>query len=216
MKIEKRFFLALCIFPISATAEASIISTTGPVVLISAPASVVPGKSVNVTDGQVFSETQDLTLTGALSVNAVAPGKYKNGVGSGGTIAAGTDVDSYFALFDSGGKSVTYGAVTLTFSTPVLGVIFDDSQLNKSDSILGISSTKYPTGGTYRGQEVGDSTQISANGYSITLDDTVSSPGDDIRIITAAGTSVAPEPGSLALLAGGLTTVGVWRRRARA
>ena len=100
-------------------AHASIISTTGPVLLVSAPASVVPGASVNTTDGQAFAEQQNVTLSSPLAVDATNPGTYSDGSGPGGTISAGTNVSSYFVLFDSGGASVTYGTVTLTFSTAV-------------------------------------------------------------------------------------------------
>jgi hypothetical protein len=196
-------------------ADAAIISTTGPVVIISAPVSVVPGKSVNKTDGQAFAELQDLTLGSALSVNATSPGKYNGGVGPGGTISAGTDVNSYFVLFDSGGKSVTYPTVTLTFSTEILGVIFSDSLLNKSDLLLGDPGTTYPTGVGNRGQESGDSTAISASGLTITLNDTTSYPGDDIRIITAGAHPISsiPEPRAWGLFAIGITSLGFLRGR---
>ncbi len=179
-------------------ASASIVGSTGPVVMIAAPTSVVPGASVNTTDGQVFTEVQNDTLAANLSVDATNPGTYSNGGGVGGTIAAGTAVNSYFVLFDSGGAGVTYPTVTLTFSTPILGVIFTDANLNASDAILGNPGTTYPTGVAARGQEGGDSTAISASGFTVTLNDTTSSPGDDIRIITAAAPAV-PEPATWSL-----------------
>ena len=196
--------------------EASIVSTTGPVLIISAPASVLPGASVSTTDAQVFSERQNLTLTSALPVDAISPGTYP-AVGPGGKIPTGTDVNSYFVLFDSGGASVAYPTVMLTFSTQILGVIFSDSTLNGSDAILGNSSTKYPTGVSARGQDpgTGDSTTISGSGLTVTLTDGTSLPGDDIRIITAAqSASSVPEAEPWSLLSTGVTVLAVLRRRA--
>jgi hypothetical protein len=212
--MKKMLFFLLVIG--ACPANASIISTTGPVVVIPAPISVMPGASVNVTDGQVFNEQQGITLSSPLNVDATAPGTYSAGSGPGGIIAGGTDISSYFVLFDSGGTAINYLAVNLTFSTPILGVIFAPATLDSSDAIVGNPGTTDPTGVSGRGQEAGDSTAISADGLTVTLIDKTLFPEDGIRIITASPASaITPEPGAWGLWGVGLVFVALLARHSR-
>ena len=150
-------------------------------------------------DGIIFAEKQNYTLTEALALD------------TGGTLAAGTVVSSYFVGFDngSGGFQHTFA----NFSTEVLGIEFHDTNLGASD-VLGLPGLIYSTGCGNCGYEPGETASFMDKTAS--FDSDFSTPGDYARVITAASTGV-PEPATWALLVGGFAAAGAaLRRRSRA
>src|SRR5258708_459648 len=197
--------LALCVLLVGigqTIASASIIGTTGNVLVTAPPDSVVKGQDVNAVDALAFDEQSSVTLGGALVVDIISPGVYTSKVGMPfGSIAGGTTVSSYYIHMDPGigGHAVYSGSIT--FSTPILGIIVLDAGFRTSDAIVGNIGTIYPETNKQgkRGLELGPITdKITWSGETITFHDSVSSATDDIRIITAA-TAVTgiPEPSTL-------------------
>lgn len=147
-----------------------------------------------------FDEAQNITLAAPLTVE----------VGSS-PIPAGTVVSSYYVFFDPGPTLEVIGNVN--FDSEILGVITDTTDLAASD-FLSNSQVNY-LDPAERGLEAGDSVTISG-AQQILFDTIANSPGDYVRVITAASVSV-PEPASWAMFGAGLAAVAVlFQRRRRA
>jgi hypothetical protein len=135
--------------------------------------------------------------------------------GGGPTIPGGTPVDVYFAYFEPLGDSAN-GSVT--FDSPILGIVTYSSRLQFSDS-LRVSGAPYPANPAFaaRGMDGTDSGQISADRRTFTLSLTASNPGDQIRIFTdaASATTPIPEPAAEILCCGGLLALQIVARRRR-
>lgn len=140
--------------------------------IIAAPAYALNAKVTN-THMQAFNEAQDVVLAAALAVD-------------GGTIAAGTVVDSHM-IFLNIPKTMASASdkQTWTFDGLILGVMSDRNGTLEaaSSAFLGAAGTQYPAAGfSNRGLERGDSYVV--NGNQITVDLTVTQPGDWIRVVT--------------------------------
>jgi hypothetical protein len=212
-----------CPLPAMADTTADIISTTG-LTVVTAP-SVVTGDFIINSGGAlpsqlIFPEKQDFTLLNPLVTDT-------------GTIAAGTIINSYFFAVNSSVE--TFVNTSVTFSDPVLGIIYKDGldpygpnpgPFNPNfalSNFLGAVGTTYsldgPTCGTFCGFEVipsPDMDTASFLGSTAFFHNDYSSPGDFARIITADPAAVpgpiagAGLPGLIAAC-GGL--LGWWRRR---
>lgn len=201
--------MALLALAFSAPAFADIISGTvtggtaqtagGTFVLLSTPLAnpFGPPDSVGNDNFQspnlyAFDEQQNVTLAAPLATN----------VGEN-PIPAGTIVSSYYIFFDPGPSEQVIG--TVTFDSAVLAIITDTTNLANSD-FLSNPALNY-LNPSQRGLEAGDSVTISGP-QQILFDTIASSPGDYVRVITAAsqgsGTTQTPEPGTFALLLIGL------------
>jgi hypothetical protein len=165
----------------ASTAVAAITSTSGAVVKIPPPASVVDGALESDTEIRAFDEQQCVTLASDLQLD-VTPG------GGPGVVPAGTSVSSQFLHFDPTGGSLVTLSGSITTDAPVLGVITSAANLNASDS-LGAPGTTYPSN-AQRGLEPpgpapadGDSAAISAsNTVTVSLKDQFHF--DQIRVIS--------------------------------
>ncbi len=193
-------------------ARAGIISTSGQVdVLSTPPASLLNGHLQSNTTIFAFTERTDLTLSSALPVDVSTQGTYqKLSSLTPGTIAAGTMVDSYFLHSDPPNGNSTYNA-SLTFSSPILGIIVLSSSLSSTDSILGAPGTVYPSKDGTRGLEFGKTEDyvVWVSGDTVDVQFHTHSSIDEIRIITAA--SPVPEPTGLVLGASALGVLGLAR-----
>ena len=201
--------LLLLLFCAGGPARADYLTTTGAVQIIAPPASLQVGALTSDTQIRTFVENQRLTLTGAVSVDDVASGTF-NGTNPlvGGTVAAGTSVDSYFFHSDPVNANQKYSG-SVTFTTAVLGVIVLSNTLDATDSTLGHKGTSYPTGVNGRGLELSsseDSFTLSADRRTLNFSFFTHNNVDEVRVITAA--SAVPEPGSMALLGLGTMILG--------
>lgn len=122
----------------------------------------------------------------------------------GGTIAAGKTVDSHYVWFDP--EDRLSGKADFTFSGKILGVIIGKAGLEATEGALGLAGVTYlyPT---LVGLEAGDFVFTADN--VLTINWKTSTPGDHIRVITAA----VPVPAAGGLLALGLLGLGALRRR---
>jgi len=193
-----------------APAHSAIISIGGPqssagsfASLIAAPSSVEDDTTTN-TGQQGFNEAQGVLLGSALAVD-------------GGSIAAGTRVDSHMIFLNSQGNAdISHYQVTWGFSGNILGVMSDSSGNLEaaSNALLGAAGTTYPGGFAARGLE-GGGDNYSFLGSAMTLGMHVTEPGDWIRVVTV---SAVPLPAALPLYGAGIAVLGFlgWRRRKNA
>jgi PEP-CTERM motif len=148
--------------------------------------------TLGLTPGLAFDEQQNVVLSSSLANDT-------------GTIAAGTVVSSYFVVFNVPFSEGTDQSTTITFSKPVLGIVFmDGSSAWAASDFLGLSTLNYQDNATVCpscGYEAGETATFA--GDQAFLNSGFSVPGDFARIITAGNTTV-PEPGSLTLLCLGL------------
>jgi hypothetical protein len=154
-------------------------------------------------DVRAFNEVQGFTLLSALTTDA------------GGTIAAGTKINSHYINFDPGPSRTVMGFAT--FDTPVLGLIWTRANLMASH-YLGASGVTYLNPSAVGFETPQDSSTFSGNTVFFSL--RASSPGDSWRVITEAGSGsgtggAVPEPSSWAMLIAGFGLIGAVRRRRR-
>jgi hypothetical protein len=165
---------------IPAPAFAGILSTTG-ITQIPAP---TEGNLPTADTLQVFEEATDVVFPdGGIALNA-------------GKIDPGTSVDSYNIFFDTESNSEDWKTAggSITFSSPIVGLIWSRRNLEASDAVFGASGVSY--GGNWRGLESEDREGlsnffVSGGGTTLNLNFNIRNTGyDELRVLTAA----APEP----------------------
>jgi hypothetical protein len=128
----------------------------------------------------------------------------------GGPILAGTLVDSHGIVFDPANSAST--DMTVTFSGRILGVQILTASLVATDALFGSPGTTYNSPSA-RGLETNELGTVSFAGNVLTVSRwTASTPGDNIRVLTAA----VPEPATWAMMIAGFGLVGAAARRRRA
>ncbi len=204
------------------TTHAVIISASGDIADGPAPASVALGGLKSDTQIFGFVEKQNYTLGENLFVNGTGSGLFM-GTGAVATsfVGAGTAIDSYFFHSDSELTSGVNLIADITFSSDILGIIFERREHNLADAIIGNAGTIYPTAtlnSDFREFEAGDvcgfafiwdCATVSADLRSINLDLSNTAFIDQVRVITRA---TVPEPHTLVLLVVGLFGLGFIRR----
>ena len=178
-------------------AQAAVVSVTGQVVQIAAPASVTNQAPGSNTALMLFDEVQNFILGTALTT-------------SSGVIAAGTRISSHMVFLNRADEkkriSLTL-AGTMTFDGAVLGLITTTAGLAATDAILGAVGTTYASFNN-RGLEASDITSFAGNTLTASL--SASQPGDWMRVITVAA---VPVPAAGLLLIGALGGLVALRRR---
>ena len=151
--------------------------------IIAAPPSVIddPPGAVN-THQQAFNERQNVLLPANLAVD-------------GGVIAAGTVVSSHMIFLNTLGTVAANDVQTWTFSGLILGVMSDGPGALEAAStpLLGALGTVYPAPFANRGLESNDAYIVAGN--QLTLRDSVTEPGDWIRVVTAGSAVPDSSPG---------------------
>jgi hypothetical protein len=204
LRLRMLVLVATCALVCSSARADGIVSITSNLTVnqtTPAPGSTVGGNflvTLGLTPGLAFDEQQNVVLGSSLATDT-------------GTIAAGTVVSSFFVAFNSLGGATQ--STRVTFSNPVLGIVFmDGSSAWATNDFLGLSTLNYqedPGVCPSCGYEPGETATFSED--IAFLNSSFSVPGDFARIITAGSTTV-PEPGSLTLLCLGLA-VPLLRRR---
>jgi len=194
-----------------------LFNTSGVTVLSSPPASLLPGALTSDSTIYGFTETTNLTLTSALNVGISTPGTWIccNSL-PGGTIAAGTEVDSYLLyaspVTDQSGQSFRdfQGSFTVGPGQKIIGIIVGYKNLSNTDALLGYPGTMYPPSNlNLGGLENTDEVILGPNSQSVYVNFHIAVGGDDmIRILTST-----PEPAGFALLGSGLLALALWKRR---
>ena len=134
-------------------ASGQIVSTTGLTEISPPPASVEPEELVSNTEAFIFRENADFQLTADLNIDASETGEVSSIPATPGSISAATSIESFYLHFDKIGSSSTFVEVngSVEFGRDILGIIFVSSQLDETDSVLGVPTTLYPTSDPSRG-----------------------------------------------------------------
>jgi hypothetical protein len=206
--------LAVVLVALAAAPSRAGVVVTGQLTVVAPPPSVQKGADQSSTTAIIFQERSGFTLPSNVAVDVTAPGTSNSGNGytpSPGTVALGTSVDVWFIHSDPPGNVSTNYVGTVTFDTPILGIIDTIPGLNDTDASLGHPGTSYPTGLANRALETPDTLTLSANDRTISFNFTTSSAVDEVRILVAA----VPEPSTLvtsAISAGVFFACSSWRR----
>lgn len=196
------------------------------VVAVCAASSASAATITAVTNGTVVSAPTDLTNDSPTSQTTVSGFTEATGViiglgglvmDIGGTLAAGTVVDSHMFYFNNdGANDRTFNDITATFSfdRDILGFITATGKLNTTDGLLGAPGTSYPDFSA-RGFEGDDEiTSFDTNSFTVFLE--ITQPGDWFRVITAPGgqdISDVPLPAGAPLLLAGMAAFAAMRRK---
>jgi hypothetical protein len=154
-----------------------------------APPSVAFNQIESNTVIHGFVERTGYVLPTAVSVNLNKPGDYTSFGSNAGSISAGTVVDCYYLLYDPVGSTNSTSSGTISFSSPILGLIVSTASLRDSDPILGSKGTVYPSNQNARGFENG-AERVELSEDMLTLDIIrfhSTFPGEHVRILTESG-----------------------------
>jgi hypothetical protein len=199
----------------SASSLASVV-VTGDVSVVAPPLSVEKGADVTPRKAILFQERSAFALPSLIRVDVSAPGTSDGGSNwkpSPSFVPRDTVADIWFLHTDPRNDRSTEYIGTITFDTPILGIIDTQAKLDETDPILGNPGTTYPTGLAARDLEGPDTFTLSADRRTISFDFVTAGAVDEIRILAAI-----PEPSAYALAGvfGAAGLVGAWLRRSPA
>lgn len=183
---------------VAGAASAAVSGVTGQGQLIAPPpVANFPGLTGPLAD--VWNEQTNVTLPASgILVDMLVNGGFMSSNAPTPGVVTGA-VDSHFIHFTAG--SVSQAAGQVTFSAPILAVIYSDVWLDQSD-FLGAFGTTYPTGQPFRGMN--NLGIVVANGNVLDFnfaDFSGAVEVEQVRVLTRA----IPAPGAAALAAvGGL------------
>jgi hypothetical protein len=195
--LKKTLFATAALAMAATASNASIVAYAPTVMEIPQPAHVTNSDPANDKFILAFNEKQRFTLASDLTID-------------GGTIAAGTVVDSHMVLFNKEGSTplTLHQSGWLSFSGMILGVISFQKTLLASD-FLGAPSIYDDF--KNRGLDEGKLDSYGFAGDTLTAEFFVNRPGDWIRVISVAD---VPVPAAAAFLPMGFAAlVGLRRRR---
>ncbi len=185
--------------------SASITGVTGATTWLgSPPAACGFGQLFNVT-AYAWDEQQNIPLTAAVDMT--------NNPGSSTSPVFGVitgNFDSHFIHFD--GSAGVNAIGTVSFSGPIIGVIFKNGLLDLTDPTCGAFGTVYPTGYALRGMNALSSSFLSISGNTLSFNLSPSAAAGEIAQIRVL-THPTPTPGSLAVAA--VAGLACCRRRRR-
>lgn len=172
------------------------VGTTGAVVQISPPPSVVFNDCESCTEIRMFVERTNYVLPSPITVNISEPGHYASEYSStSAVIPAGTGVDCHFVFFDPVGSQNSTVSGSLTMGSEIIGIICVRAQLDATDSpsMLGLPGTRYDTGRGCRDFERNaEVISLSEDKRTITIHNWHSTyPGENMRVLTRPGSGGA-------------------------
>lgn len=183
----------------------SITGTTGAATQISPPLACGPGQLTGFT-ASAWNEQVNVPVSTGIFVDMVNNPGTSSGAIPG--VISGA-FDSHFIHFEPIPGAV--GAVgTVTFSGPIVGVIFVNSTLDNTDAVFGAGGTAYPTFYPQRGLSAFPASTFSINGNTLAFNFQATIPTafvDQVRVLTHV-----PGPGAWAVM-GLAGVVGLRRRR---
>lgn len=164
--------------------------TSGAVVSISPPPSVVFNDFESSSKIFMFTEQSNFPLPVNVTVDITDPGYYERNYSStSSVITAGTSVDCHFVFFDPVGNQSSTVSGAISFGTEILGIICTRGPLDATDSVLGVSGTRYDTGRNARNFENGaERVTLSDDRLTFTINNFHATyPGENVRILTQPG-----------------------------
>jgi hypothetical protein len=200
----------------AAPGGASVIAKNGAISILSSPPPEVPvATAQSNTLINMFTERTAVALPTSMPVDITPDGSasrtYRIGFDplTPSTLAAGTPVDSYFMYSDPVGQPHKLFAYvgTLTFSTPILGVMVLTSTLDSTDTTVGALGTAYKIGPGDGLENNGDQIEMIGSS-SISVNLSTQDDIDSVRIITAASPTTTGSTGGGGVGAGGPNSQG--------
>jgi hypothetical protein len=173
-----------------ALALAGIAGSSGAVVEVTAPLSVVTSATEDSANAIVFAEKQQITLAADLFVNVQQAGIYNSANTSETStlfVPQGSAVNAYLLHADPVGTTARTYDLSVTFDEPILGIAVSNSLLDGSD-LVGNAGTLYPSSPPDRSTLVAapsDSLSLSADLRTITVRFRTGIAIDQMRVLTA-------------------------------
>jgi hypothetical protein len=180
----------------TSVARAEIVGTTGAIVEIGPPASLMQDELASLTEAFAFDELQNVTLTAPLPVDITEPGTYDETSDlTAGSLAAGTVVDSHMIHSDhpddAPGNTRVEGTVVV--DNDIVGIQVLGPTLDTGDGPLGLPGTIYPTGFTQRQIAIDpdrDFLILQVDKRTVFFHIETNAHVDEVRIITKASKAV--------------------------
>ena len=178
---------------------ASVIASSGQLSFESPPPLVSSATGESNTLINFFTERTNYVLPASVPIDITPPSSFPTDYTGScdltpGTVSAGTDVDSYYMYSNPVGEpsNLYFYYATLTFSTPILGVMVTGPTLSATDAVVGAPGTTYGSQGGLECDHDGDAFEL-VTPTTIHVEFATSVDVDSIRIITAAtGTGTGP------------------------
>jgi hypothetical protein len=176
---------------LSATASATIVSTSGQMTLIAAPPSVLIKDLVSNSTMFAFNEQQCVRTAADIPVDITGPGTYDDvSKLTPGVIPAGTLVSSHYVHSDKVGDDPPPIDLegSITTDADILGIAILKPALDASD-VLGAPGTAYPTGRSYRRLQLGQGDFViqQIDNRTVVVHSHVQLHTDDVRVISRCG-----------------------------
>ena len=121
----------------------SVVSMTGTTLIDPPPPSVEMNVIQSNTTTWLIAEQECVTLSSAVTVNRVTNGSFNGGSNEMATIPAGTTLSSFLLNADRSSNGDLVGSIS--FSSPIIGLIYELPQMTASNPTLGVSGMVYPT-----------------------------------------------------------------------
>ncbi len=218
--------IRVCLITVTATllhlANAGAMTVSGDVSLLLTPPAATGTEDLAFSNYAVlWTEQYDLSLPDPVSIDAIAlqnnaTGMYTSNKAGVQTTWSGPlepgNYDSFMLHAETPRNKIDLTG-SITFDTDIIGVIFDKTTLDATDSLFGAASTMYAGVGDDRGFELKGKKNwfsISADRRTLAFRTTVNKSINEVRILTLAGPTVTAVPisASVWLFGSGLLLLG--------